>query len=66
MAVGAAPFLLLRRETGELSAKPTEGASVSRTSVGPTPPPSRGYAARHLPRFAVEDTILDAQGLLRT
>ncbi len=46
---------VLHRKAGELSAKPTEGASVSRTCDGPTPPPSLRFAQRHLPRYAVED-----------
>jgi hypothetical protein len=42
-------FSLLTRETGEVDAQRTEGASGRRT----TPPPSRCvFASRHLPRFA--------------
>ena len=52
IAVG---FLLLHRETEELAAKPTEGALVSRTCVGSTPPPTLRFAASHLPRFTMED-----------
>ena len=45
----AVDFSLLTRETGEVAAQRTEGASGRRT----TPPPSRRvFAPRHLPRFA--------------
>ena len=45
----AVDFFLLPRETGEVAAQRTEGASPTAA----TPPPSRRvFAPRHLPRFA--------------